>query len=74
MDRIKEVVGISIGSSKRDHVVDVELFGETVRIRREGTDGDMAKAVQRLAELDGKVAAFGLGGIDLFLHAAGRDY
>ena len=29
---------------------------------------------RRLRELDGKVDAFGLGGIDLFLHAAGRDY
>lgn len=34
----------------------------------------MDKAVSRIEELDGQVAAFGLGGIDLFLHAAGRDY
>lgn len=74
MDAIKEVVGVSIGSSKRDHEVEVELFGEVFRIRREGTDGDMDRAVARLRELDGKVDAFGLGGIDLFLHAAGNDY
>jgi hypothetical protein len=71
---IKEVLGISIGSSKRDHEVVVELLGEQVRIRREGTDGDMAEAVRRFRENDGKVDAFGLGGIDLFLRAAGRDY
>jgi len=67
-------VSVSIGSSKRDHTVEVELFGEKFRIRREGTDGDMDKAAARLRELDGTVDAFGLGGIDLFLHAADRDY
>lgn len=74
MDPIKEVVGVSIGSSKRDHVVEVELFGELFRISRQGTDGDMDAAEAKLRELDGRVAALGLGGIDLFLHAAGRDY
>lgn len=74
MDAIKEVVSVSIGSSKRDHVVEVELFGEPFRISREGTDGDMAAAEARLRELDGHVDAFGLGGIDLFLNAAGHDY
>jgi hypothetical protein len=71
---IKEVVGVSIGSSKRDHTVEVELLGETFQIRREGTDGDMEKAAARLRELDGKVDAFGMGGIDLSLIAAGREY
>jgi hypothetical protein len=71
---IKEVVGVSIGSSKRDHEVVLDLLDERVRIRREGTNGDMDEAVRRLRALDGKVDAFGLGGIDLFLRAAGRDY
>jgi hypothetical protein len=71
---IKEVVGVSVGSSKRDHKVEVELFGENFRIWREGTDGDMDAAWERLRALDGTVDAFGLGGIDLFLSAAGRDY
>lgn len=74
MAAIKEVVGVSIGSARRDHEVVLELLGEEVRIRREGTDGDMAEAVRRLRALDGKVDAFGLGGIDLFLRAAGHDY
>lgn len=74
MAAIKEVLGVSIGSRKRDHEVVLELLGETVRVRREGTDGDMDAAVRRLQALDGKVDAFGLGGIDLFLRAAGRDY
>lgn len=74
MAAIKEVVGVSIGSSKRDHEVVLQLLGQDVRIRREGTNGDMAEAVRRLRSLDGRVDAFGLGGIDLFLRAAGRDY
>ncbi len=74
MDAIKEVVGVSIGSSKRDHAVEVELFGERFLIRREGTDGDMDRAEARLRELDGTVDAFGIGGIDLVVHAADRDY
>jgi len=74
VDGIKDVVGISIGSSKRDHSVEIELLGETFRIRREGTDGDMVKAAARFAELDGTVDAFGVGGTDLFMRAAGKDY
>jgi len=74
VDPVKEIAGVSIGSSRRDHSVEIELAGEVFRLSREGTDGDIGRAVARIAELDGHVDAFGLGGIDLFLHAAGRDY
>ena len=67
-------MSISIGSAKRDHAVEIELLGEEFRISREGTDGDMAKAQARFTELDGHVAAFGMGGIDLSLRAAGGTY
>jgi hypothetical protein len=43
-------------------------------IERRGTDGDIQLARQTIAELDGKVAAIGLGGIDLYLIAGGRSY
>ena len=62
---MKRAVSISIGSSKRDKAVEVELLGEKVRIERIGTDGDMEKAAQLYKELDGKVEAFGVGGADL---------
>jgi hypothetical protein len=64
---MKRAVSISIGSSKRDKAVEVKLLGETVRIERIGTNGDMEKAAQLFKELDGKVDAFGLGGADLGL-------
>jgi hypothetical protein len=62
---MKRAVSISIGSSKRDKSVDVELLGEKVRIERIGTDGDMEKAAQLFKDLDGEVDAFGVGGADL---------
>ena len=65
---MKRAVSISIGSSKRDKAVEVDLLGEKVRIERIGTDGDMEKAAQLFKELDGKVDAFGLG-IPIALHS-----
>lgn len=71
---MKEVVSISLGSSKRDHEVKVKFLGEEVRIRRIGTDGDFEKAIQLLKEMDGKVDALGMGGIDLYLYAGSTRY
>ncbi len=71
---MKRAVSISIGSSKRDKAVEIDLLGERVRIERIGTDGDMQAAADRYAELDGKVDAFGVGGADLGLEVDGRWY
>ncbi len=59
----REVVSVSIGSSNRNHEVDVDLLGQSFKIRRVGTDGDVEAALRMLKQLDGKVDAFGLGGI-----------
>ena len=64
---MKRVVSVSLGSARRDHKVQVELLGESFEIARRGTDGDFEKAVELLKELDGKVDAIGLGGMDVFL-------
>ncbi len=64
---MKHAVSVSLGSSKRNKAVEIELLGEKVRIERIGTDGDMQKAAQLYRELDGKVDAFGVGGADLGL-------
>lgn len=71
---MKRAVSISIGSSKRDKSVDLTLLGETVRIERLGTDGDMQKAAELYRDLDGKVDAFGVGGADLGVLVDGRWY
>ena len=59
---MKRAVSISIGSSKRDKAVEINILGETVLIERIGTDGDMEKAARLYGEMDGKVDAFGVGG------------
>lgn len=71
---MKRAVSISIGSSKRDKAVEVELLGERVRIERIGTDGDMEQAAQLYRQLDGQVDAFGVGGADLGLMVADKWY
>jgi hypothetical protein len=74
MERMKHAVSISIGSSKRNKAVEVELLGEKVLIERIGTDGSMEKAAQLYRDLDGKVDAFGVGGTDLGLTVGNRWY
>lgn len=59
---MKRAVSISLGSSQRDKTVEIRLLGETVRLERIGTDGDMEKAARLYGELDGKVDCFGVGG------------
>jgi len=71
---MKRAVSISIGSSKRDKSVEIDLLGQRVRLERIGTDGDMEKAARLFQELDGKVDAFGVGGADLSVVVDGKDY
>ena len=71
---MKRAVSISIGSSKRDKAVEIDLLGERIRIERIGTDGDMEKAARLFQELDGHVDAFGVGGADLAVVVDGRAY
>ena len=71
---MKRAVSISIGSSKRDKAVEIELLGEKIQIERIGTDGDMEKAALLYKELDGKVDAFGVGGADLGVMVEDRWY
>ncbi len=71
---MKRIVSISLGSSSRDHRAEVEFCGETIVVERIGTDGDLEKAIALIKTLDGQVAAFGMGGIDLYLVAGERRY
>lgn len=71
---MKRVVSVSLGSSRRDHKVVTELLGEKFEIARLGTDGDFNRALEVLQELDGKVDAIGLGGIDVYLFVKDKRY
>jgi hypothetical protein len=74
VSRMKRAVSVSIGSSKRNKAVELNLLGEPVSIERIGTDGDMEAAALKYKELDGKVDAFGVGGADLGAILDGKFY
>ncbi len=69
-----EILSVSIGSSKRDHEFATSLMGRDYHVRRIGTDGDKMQAIQLIREADGKVAAIGLGGADVYFYVGGRTY
>ena len=69
---MKHIVSVSLGSSSRDHKGSMDVFGEEYVLERRGTDGDIDKAIALLTELDGKVDAFGMGGIDIYLAGMGK--
>ena len=64
---MKRIVSVSLGSKKRDNKVKHNFLGEEFVIERIGTDGNMNEMKNLIKELDGKVDAFGLGGMDLYL-------
>jgi hypothetical protein len=70
----KRVVSVSLSAASRDVEGVLELFGETVALRRVGTDGDHARAAALVRELDGTVDAIGLGGINLYIHVGNTRY
>ena len=73
-DNLPWVVSISLGSSTRDKTSVIELDGWSYLVERKGTDGDFAAFARLFAELDGKAAALGVGGADIWLRAGGRSY
>lgn len=71
---MKKIVSVSLGSSKRDHTAVVEILGEQFELSRKGTDGDYNKAKSLLGEIDGKVDAIGLGGLDIYVYSKRNRY
>ena len=71
---MKKVLSVSIGSSKRDHRAEITFLDQDFVLERRGTDGDMDKAISMIRELDGKIDAFGMGGIDIWIWGGKRRY
>jgi hypothetical protein len=71
---MKHVVSVSLGTSKRDKRSEAEFLGENVLIERLGTDGDKKRFDQMVADLDGKIDCFGVGGTDVYLYAGDKRY
>lgn len=71
---MKKVLSVSVGSSSRDHTTQVEFLGQQVELSRQGNDGDLDKAVEMYKANDGKVDAFGVGGLEFYLEVGKRRY
>ena len=71
---MKKILSISVGSSSRDHTTKHVFLGQECELSRQGTDGDFEKAVQRYADMDGKVDAFGVGGVESYLRVGTKKY
>ena len=71
---MKRAVSVSLGSSARDKRVEIEFNGQPIRGERIGTDGDVRKAQELFAALDGQVDCLSVGGVDLELRFDGRAY
>ncbi len=71
---MKKILSISLGSESRDHSVVHTLLGEECEISRKGYNADFNAAVAAYKEYDGKVDAFGIGGVEFYLGVAGKRY
>ena len=71
---MKKILSISLGSSSRDHSTVHEFLGEQCEISRKGYNADFKAALAAYKEFDGKVDAFGIGGVEFYLGVAGRRY
>lgn len=58
---MKTVVGISLGASAHDFDFTTPFLGETLQVRRFGTDGSTTRAAKLLKEWEKKADAIGLG-------------
>jgi hypothetical protein len=71
---VKKILSISVGSSSRDHTTRHEFLGHECEISRQGHNGNFNKAIQHYHEMDGKVDAFGAGGVEFYLQVEKRRY
>jgi hypothetical protein len=68
------IIGISLGSSRRDFRARLCFSGVQYEIERYGTDGIVEEAVNLIRGLDGKAGAIGLGGVNLAYILGKRQY
>lgn len=71
---MKEIVSVSLGSSTRDHEAVLTLFGQPVHLSRRGCNGRLDLAHAMVRDLDGRIDAIGLGGIDRYLVVRDRRF
>ncbi|MEM7030346.1 MAG: quinate 5-dehydrogenase [Chloroflexota bacterium] len=70
---MKRAISISLGSAKRDKVVELTLGDKPIVLERIGTDGDEKKAQALLTLYDGQVDALGVGGVELYIRLGEKE-
>src|SRR5512141_335878 len=71
---MRRVVSVSLGSSKGDKTAQATFLGQDFEVSRVSCGGSVEKAAEMIRDLDGKVDAITLGGIDRYLVAGNRKY
>ena len=70
----EQIVSVSLGPSSRDYEFVTEMFGREIQVRRFGTDGDVLRAKELVADFDGQVDAIGLGSMSVRFQVGHRSY
>jgi hypothetical protein len=71
---MKKVLSVSVGSASRDHTTQHRFLDQDVWLSRQGTTGDFEKALEMYKQYDGKVDAFGVGGLEFYLEVGNKKY
>lgn len=71
---MKRILSVSLGSESRNHTTRHVFLGEECELSRKGTNADFDKALAMYREYDGKVDAFGVGGLEFYLRVGERRY
>jgi hypothetical protein len=71
---MKKILSVSLGSASRDHTTRHTFLGQECELSRKGTNADLEKALEMYRQYDGKVDAFGVGGLEFYLGVGKRKY
>lgn len=71
---MRKAVSLSLGTSRRNFRVSLELFGQRIEVERVGCDGSLARLAGLLQGLDGEVEALGLGGMNFAYRIGGKVF
>jgi len=69
-----KVLNVSLGSSERDFINQLEVLGSEFLVSRVGTDGSLEKAKALIRKNDGEVDVLTLGGVNLNYCLRDRKY
>jgi hypothetical protein len=62
---MKKIISISLGSSKRDKIVNARFLGEEFVLERKGCNSDLKRMVEEIKKADGNADMITIGGIHI---------